>query len=147
MRKIREQWVISPQDIIAELECSHRLHLEWSVINDLLPPAEKEDSPELELLAEQGNIHEVNIAEQLKLSGTFLDIGKPSFTFEALTATHDRTMKAISEGVETIYQAAFFNGSFMGFADFLILVKDEDGQPVKDDQGRFVYDPVDAKSA
>ena len=147
MRKIREQWVISPQDIIADLECSHRLHLEWSVINDLLPPAEKEDSPELELLAEQGNIHEANIAEQLKLSGTFLDIGKPSFTFEALTATHDRTMKAISEGVETIYQAAFFNGSFMGFADFLILVKDEDGQPVKDDQGRFVYDPVDAKSA
>lgn len=147
MRKIQDQWVISPQDVIAELECNHRLHLEWSVINDLLPPAEKEASPELELLAELGKIHESKIADQLRLSGSFIDIGKPSFSLEALTATHDRTMKAISEGVETIYQAAFFTGSFVGFADFLILVKDEQGNPVKDEQGRFVYDPVDAKSA
>ena len=147
MRKIHDQWVISPQDIIAELECNHRLHLEWSVINKLLPPADKENSPELELLAEQGQIHESNIAEQFKLSGTFIDIGKPSFTFEALTATHQRTMKAIAEGVETIYQAAFFNGSFMGFADFLVLLKDENGVPIKDAQGRFIYDPIDAKSA
>lgn len=147
MRKIQNQWVISPQDVIAELECSHRLHLEWSVINELIPPAEKENSDELELLAEQGRIHESKIAEQLKSSGSFIDIGKPSFTFEGLTATHERTIKAVADGIETIYQAAFFNGSFMGFADFLILVKDEKGQPVKDHQGRFVYDPVDAKSA
>ena len=147
MRKIQDQWVISPQDVIAELECSHRLHLEWSVISELIPPAEKENSDELELLAEQGKIHESKIAEQLRAAGTFLDIGKPSFTFEALTATHERTMKAVADGVETIYQAAFFNGSFMGFADFLILVKDENGEAIKDDQGRFVYDPVDAKSA
>lgn len=147
MRKIDDQWVISPQDIIAELECNHRLHLEWSVINDLLPPAEKKDSPELELLAEQGMIHESKIADEFKLSGTFIDIGKPSFTSEALTATHQRTMKAIADGIETIYQAAFFDGSFMGFADFLVLVKDENGMPLKDDQGRFIYDPIDAKSA
>jgi len=147
VRKIQDRWVISPQDVIAELECSHRLHLEWSVINEFLPPAEKENSPELELLAEQGKIHEAKLAEQLKLSGTFIDIGKPSFSFEALTATHDRTIKAINDGIETIYQAAFFNGSFVGFADFLILVKDEQGNPLKNEQGRFVYDPVDAKSA
>ena len=147
MRKIQDKWVISPQDVIAELECSHRLHLEWSVINKLIPPAVKKNGDELELLAEQGRIHEAKIAEQLRLAGTFLDIGKPSFTFEALTATHERTMKAVADGIETIYQAAFFNGSFVGFADFLILVKDQNGKPVKDDQGRFVYDPVDAKSA
>jgi hypothetical protein len=54
VRKIQDQWVISPQDVIAELECNHRLHLEWSVISELIPPAEKENSDELELLAEQG---------------------------------------------------------------------------------------------
>ena len=110
MRKIQDQWVISPQDVIAELECNHRLHLEWSVISELIPPAEKENSDELELLAEQGKIHESKIAEQLRSTGTFIDIGKPSFTFEALTATHERTMKAVADGIETIYQAAFFNG-------------------------------------
>ena len=88
MRKIQDKWVISPQDVIAELECSHRLHLEWSVINELIPPAAKENSDELELLAEQGRVHESRIAEQLRSAGTFLDIGKPSFTFVALTATH-----------------------------------------------------------
>ena len=56
-------------------------------------------------------------------------------------------MKAVSEGIETIYQAAFFTGTFMGFADFLILNKDSNGHPIKDSEGRFVYDPVDAKSA
>ena len=62
MRKIHDKWVISPQDVIAELECNHRLHLEWSVINDLIPPAAKENSDQLELLAEQGRIHESKIA-------------------------------------------------------------------------------------
>ena len=131
MRKIHDKWVISPQDVIAELECNHRLHLEWSVINELIPPAAKENSDQLELLAEQGRVHESKIAEHLKSSGSFIDIGKPSFTFEALTATHERTLKAVGDGVETIYQAAFFNGSFMGFADFLILVKDETVRQLK----------------
>ena len=147
MRKFNDKWVISPRDLIAELECNHRLHLEWSVLQGLTLAPDKEESEELELLAAQGKEHEAQIARELKATGTFIDIGTPTFTHEVLQLLHKRTMQAISDGVETIYQATFYTESFLGFADFLILNKDEEGNPVKDDQERYVYDPVDAKSA
>jgi uncharacterized protein len=147
VRRINDRWVISSQDLIAELECSHRLSLEWSVINGLLPAPEEQKSEELELLAEQGIAHEKKIVERLRKSGSFLDIGEAAYTYEALTKAHNKTLAAIKDGIDTIYQATFFTGDFIGFADFLILNKDEQGKPVKDQQGRNVYDPVDAKSA
>ena len=153
MKQIQDRWVISSRDLIAELECDHRLNLEWSVLTGLISApikdgiAEKAESEELELLASQGRIHEKKLADQLRAAGSFINIGEPVFTYESLTAAHVKTMKAVSEGIETIYQAAFFTGTFMGFADFLILNKDSNGHPIKDSEGRFVYDPVDAKSA
>jgi uncharacterized protein len=147
VRKIQDRWVISPRDVIAELECNHRLHLEWSVINELLPPAPREDSPELELLADQGIVHERKLSQELKSKGSFIDVAPAGFSPEALLTAHEKTLTAINDGIETIYQATFFTNSFLGFADFLILVKDDSGQPLKDSEGRFVYDPVDAKSA
>ena len=147
MRKFDDNWVISPQDLVGELECSHRLDLEWSVINNLIDLPVKKKSEQDELLTDIGVAHEAKIAESLRAAGSFLDIGKPAFTPEALSVAHERTLKAVASGVETIYQATFYTGDFLGYADFLILVKDEDGNPLKDEQGRFVYDPVDAKSA
>ena len=147
MRKFDDNWVISPQDLVGELECSHRLDLEWSVINNLIDLPVKKKSEQDELLTDIGVAHEAKIADSLRAAGSFLDIGKPAFTPEALSVAHERTLKAVASGVETIYQATFYTGDFLGYADFLILVKDEDGNPLKDEQGRFVYDPVDAKSA
>lgn len=147
MKKFEDQWFISPRDLIAELECTHRLHLDWAVLEKLLPAPDSENGPELELLIEQGQLHEQIIANQLRDTGSFLDIGQALFTHQALTAAHNKTIEAVQSGVETIYQATFFTDGFMGFADFLILVKDEAGNPLKDSQGRYVYDPVDAKSA
>ena len=147
MRKFQDEWFISPRDLIAELECTHRLHLEWAVLEKLLPTPDSENGPELELLIEQGKLHEQALATQLSTAGSFLDIGEPKFMQTALTAAHNKTLDAIESGIETIYQATFFTNGFMGFADFLILVKDETGKPLKDSEGRFIYDPVDAKSA
>lgn len=147
MKRIQDSWVISSRDLIAELECNHRLNLEWSVLTGLIPAPAKEESEELELLASQGRIHEQKIADQLRASGSFLNIGEAAFTSKALTASHEKTMQAIYDGIETIHQATFYTGSFMGFVDFLILTKDATGNPLKDAEGRHVYDVVDAKSA
>ena len=147
MRKIDERWLISPRDIVAELECDHRLNLEWAVaIGEIKPPAE-EDNPELELLAKQGRLHEEQLVNKLKESGSFVDIGTPEFNHEWLSNAHARTLDAISSGVDTVYQATFYTENFLGFADFLILHRDEAGIPAKDALGKFIYDPVDAKSA
>jgi hypothetical protein len=58
VKKIHDEWVISPKDLIAELECNHRLALEWSTLTGLVDAPENEESEELELLAEQGKAHE-----------------------------------------------------------------------------------------
>ena len=69
MRKLDDKWVISPKDLIAELECNHRLNLEWSTLNRLIDAPENEESEELELLASQGKTHEKKIADQLRSEG------------------------------------------------------------------------------
>lgn len=51
------------------------------------------------------------------------------------------------DGVDSIYSPTLFDGEFLGYPDFLIKARDDDGNPITDEQGRFVYDPVDAKSA
>ncbi|MDT7739035.1 MAG: hypothetical protein QOK09_2404, partial [Mycobacterium sp.] len=48
-------------------------------------------------------------------------IGRPfPFTIENITAAAAQTRRAIDRGVEVIYQAAMFDGRFVGFADFLV---------------------------
>ena len=120
MRKFDDNWVISPQDLVGELECSHRLDLEWSVINNLIAKPPKDQSEEAKLLTDLGVAHETKIAEAQRAAGSVLDVGRPDFTPEALKVAHDRTLEAAASGVETIYQATFFTGDFLGFADFLI---------------------------
>ena len=147
MRKINDRWVISPRDLVAELECSHRIHLEWSAITGLIDAPAREESPELELLSEIGIAHEAKIAARLEDAGSFINIGKPQFDAQWLKKAHDKTLDAIKSGIETIHQATFYTEDFLGFADFLILVKDQSGSGLKDSEGRFIYDAVDAKSA
>ena len=147
MRKLKDQWVLSPRDLIAELECSQRIHLDWSVLEGSLDAPPTENGDELETLIEQGRAHEAAIAEKMRGAGSYLKIGEPAFSPEALTAAAEKTKRATLDGIETIHQATFYHNNFMGFADFLILRKDENGKALKDEQGRFIYDPVDAKSA
>jgi uncharacterized protein len=49
-------------------------------------------------------------------------IGRPyPFTVENVTAAAAQTRRKIQDGAPVIYQAAMFDGRFVGFADFLIL--------------------------
>ena len=48
-------------------------------------------------------------------------IGRPvPFTIENITAAAAQTRRAIDRGAPVIYQAAMFDGRFVGFADFLV---------------------------
>ncbi len=147
MRRIENRWVISPRDLVAELECTHRLHLEWSVLNSLIDAPEKEESPELELLSAIGREHEKKLGDQLAVSGSYINLGDPQFDTAWLKKAHQKTLDSIAAGIETIHQATFFTDDFLGFADFLILCKDSNGQPKKNADGLYIYDAVDAKSA
>jgi len=139
--------VLSPRDLISELECSHRLTLDLAVKKFDLPAPKKETSAELELLEELGKKHEAKIVERLRAEGNTTIIGMPAASLAAIEEATRRTRDAIESGVDTIIQASLFTGDFVGYADFLVLAKDESGNPIKDSQGRNVYNPVDAKSA
>src|ERR1700722_14166723 len=53
-------------------------------------------------------------------------IGRPfPFTIENITAAAAQTRRAIDRGAPVIYQAAMFDGRFVGFADFLVRRDDQ----------------------
>ncbi len=51
----------------------------------------------------------------------------PHYTVAGLTAAAEQTMRAVDRRAPVIYQAAMFDGRFVGFADFLVLSHSEAG--------------------
>lgn len=139
--------LISPRDLIAELECNHRLHLEWAAIKKLIPEPEKIESDEQKLLRKHGIAHEAALANELASKSKFRKIPTTFEDGELITVAFEKTKQAMLDGVDSIYSPTLFDGEFLGYPDFLIKARDDDGNPITDEQGRFVYDPVDAKSA
>jgi len=75
-----------------------------------------------------GDEHEQRRLDQLRADhdGEVAVIGRPfPFTVENITAAAEATRRAIDRGAPVIYQAAMFDGRFIGFADFLVR---RDGQ-------------------
>jgi predicted RecB family nuclease len=76
----------------------------------------------LERTASLGDEHEQRRLGQLRDEhGDVAVIGRPyPFTPENITAAAAQTRRAIDRGAPVIYQAAMFDGRFVGFADFLV---------------------------
>ncbi|MGA9488805.1 MAG: TM0106 family RecB-like putative nuclease [Mycobacterium sp.] len=74
-----------------------------------------------------GDEHEQRRLDQLReeYGGEVVVIGRPSFTVEGITAAAAATHRAVENEAPVIYQAAMFDGRFVGFADFLVR---RDGQ-------------------
>jgi len=140
------RWIVSPQDIVAEFECSHRVALNAALVTGSLDFVAT-PNPALDLLRQQGDRHEEMRLESLVASSRVKQLGLTSHSIEAYSAGWEATRRAMDEGYDAIYQATLFTGDFVGFADFLIIGRDIDGNPLRDSTGRLVYEPVDAKSA
>ncbi|HEY2199005.1 MAG TPA: PD-(D/E)XK nuclease family protein, partial [Mycobacterium sp.] len=76
----------------------------------------------LERTASLGDEHEQRRLDQLRDEHSDVAvIGRPfPFTVENVTAAAAQTRRAIDRGAPVIYQAAMFDGRFVGFADFLV---------------------------
>ncbi|CAN5572495.1 TM0106 family RecB-like putative nuclease [soil metagenome] len=123
--------VYSATALVGFLACSHLTDLErLAVAHKLQKP--KRDDPELDAIAERGKEHERRYLDDLVAAGravTNLDVPddqKPpdrgTFYREAAARTRD----AIVRGDDVIFQACFFDGTWLGFADFLLRVDDPD---------------------
>ena len=99
--KIEEtKLLISPRDLIAELECSHRLHLEWSALKKLIPQPDKDETDEQELLKKHGIAHESALANKLAEAGNFRKIPNTFEDGELIAVAFEKTKQAMLDGVD-----------------------------------------------
>lgn len=135
MNKINNQFLFSATDIVNFIECEHLTSLDLLHLEN--PMEQTEDSATAKSAQKKGLQHERDYASQLKgQHASFIDINEKASTLEDKVA---ETLKAMQQGVEIIYQAAFKVDSFIGYADFLRRVEDESNF------GSYSYEVLDTK--
>jgi predicted RecB family nuclease len=123
------QVIYSASDLAAAARCEYALlrsfdaRLGWG-------PAVSSDDELLARTAQLGDEHEQRHLEQLRAAAddNVAIIGRPTYTVAGLTAAAEATRNAVDRRVPAIYQAAMFDGRFVGFADFLVLSHTESGE-------------------
>jgi predicted RecB family nuclease len=136
MRVYHQQLLFSATDLVNFLGCRHATFLDRRQLEDLLPIARTD--PYLALLQEKGIEHERAHLERLRGEhGHVIEI-TGEYSLEERTA---RTRAAMVEGSDVIYQGAFLQGRWHGYADFLLRV------PGESSLGPYLYEPIDTKLA
>ena len=128
--------IFSATDLVTFLGCRHATFLDRRHVDE--PYELPDEDPYLELLQQKGNEHERAYRDKLAASGLeVVDIP----TKQSLEERTALTRAAMAAGAEVIYQGAFLDGRWHGYADFLLRV------PGKSALGDFHYEPVDTKLA
>jgi predicted RecB family nuclease len=114
--------IYSASDLAAAARCEYALLRAFDAKLGRGPAVVVEDDL-LARTAKLGNEHEHRRLEQLRrqFGGDVTVIGRPAFTVGGLNAAAAATMRAVDAGAPVVYQAAMFDGRFVGFADFLVL--------------------------
>src|SRR4051795_1044325 len=112
--------IYSASDLAAAARCEYALLRAFDAKLGRGPAVSADD----ELLARTstlGTEHERRHLDDLRaeFGDEVTVIGRPSYTDSGLRAANEQTMRAIRERSPVIYQAAMFDGRFLGFADFL----------------------------
>lgn len=139
-------WVISPQDVISAYECTHKVALDAAVARGSLMVPVIQD-PALDLLRQKGLEFEAKRLAELPDSLRVKKLTAFPRGVDEYRAAWDTTERAMDDEYDVVYQATLFTGDFIGFVDFLVAAKDVDGQMLRDESGRVIYEPVDTKSA
>lgn len=111
----------SASDLAAAARCEYALLRAFDAKLGWGPGISTEDQL-LARTATLGDEHEHRRLDELRdrFSGEVTVIGRPRYTSAGLAAAAAQTMRAIDEQAPVVYQAAMFDGRFLGFADFLI---------------------------
>lgn len=113
--------VYSASDLAAAARCEYALLRDFDAKLGRGPAVPAED----ELLARTaalGTEHERRRLDRLRdeFGDGVAIIGRPAYTLPGLAAAAEATRRAIAHGAPVVYQAAMFDGRFVGFADFLV---------------------------
>lgn len=153
MDKIHDTPVASASDVVGFVSCPHLTELDLAVAEGKLQPPVQTDEM-MEMLRERGLDHERAHLEHYEANGAVVvdvelsDRGaagrsSPAARERRLAELAAATVDAMRQGVDVIYQAAFFDRSgriwWRGHADFLRKVDQSTGL------GGWGYEPEDTK--
>ena len=115
-----DQVIYSASDLAAAARCEYALLRSFDAQLGRGPAVAVEDEL-LARTAKLGGEHEQRHLDELRSLADVAIIGRPPYTVAGLTAAADQTMRAVERRAQVIYQAAMFDGRFVGFADFLVF--------------------------
>ncbi|WP_422758920.1 TM0106 family RecB-like putative nuclease [Paenarthrobacter sp. C1] len=123
-----DELILSATDIVAGSVCEFAAVRKLDVLLGRIPAPVLEDDAMAGLTAALGDKHEAKVLGLLRdeFGPSRVYEVRPPRTFDraGLEARHRETIQALRDGFEVVYQGTFFDGSFHGRADFLILQED-----------------------
>ncbi|MBM6621725.1 TM0106 family RecB-like putative nuclease [Micrococcaceae bacterium RIT802] len=131
------QLVFSASDLVIASECEYQSLYRLDVKLGRHPKPDFADDEMLDRAARLGDVHEQRVlADLLEAHGPWdrehgtgvklIDKAGPAMDRPGLEALAAETTEALTLGADVVFQATFFDGEFLGFADF--IVRDADGR-------------------
>jgi uncharacterized protein len=135
--------VFAATDLVGYLACEHLVGLELAALAGLVQRPVRLD-PEIDLIAKRGDEHERRYLARLEAESRHVARIEGDATIpwgDQIRQKAAATEEALRRGDDVVYQATFFDGRWLGFADFLIRVEKPS------DLGAWSYEVVDTKLA
>jgi len=121
--------VYSASDLVGFLECEHLTALERAALAGLTQRPDREDA-ELIVLQDRGLEHEHRFLEWLREQGRTVVEGRTegagtgrAARRAAIEGDAAATRQLMREGADVIYQATLFDGTWLGYVDFLVRIE------------------------
>ena len=146
MQLIDGRPVFSATDLVGYLACEHLTALERAALAGLVKRPTRAD-PELDIIRERGFQHEARYLADLTAAGrAVVEITRleDEDRGDEIRRQADETITAMTSGAEVIFQATFFDGRWLGYADFLLRMESPDRPSV---WGPYHYEVADTKLA
>ncbi|MGP9527134.1 TM0106 family RecB-like putative nuclease [Glutamicibacter sp. AOP5-A2-18] len=131
---LEDQFIFSASDLAVSVDCNFQSLFKLDVKLGRRPAAEEVRDEMLERTAILGDVHEHNVLAELidtygeydpvKGTGVKQFNDRPQMSPAGLRQAHAQTLAVLRSGADVIFQATFFDGSFIGFADFLVRQAD-----------------------
>ena len=122
---------LSSQDLVGAYQCEHKVNLDFARQHGLIERPKLVDAA-AEILQRQGLEHEQRLLNGLETDLRVKKLGNPAPSLQAYEAAWQATKQAMLDEYDVIYQGTLFTGDFVGFVDFLVALKDENGEFVRE---------------
>ncbi len=147
MQIVNGEPVYSATDLVGFLACANLTSLERAALAKLVPIPHYHDR-ELEVIQRRGFEHEKRYLDELRAGSKEVFVvdtdSMDQPPGERLRREAEATIAAMTRGAAFVYQATFFDGQWVGHADFLHRVESPDRPSMF---GEYHYEVADTKLA